>query len=54
MGPGDVAVERQGTMFLEFAEPMQGSGSSPGERRYNWEQKQASCMCLEPTSAPRP
>ena len=45
LSQGDFAMDRPGTLFFEFAEAQAGSGSSPGDRRYNWEQKQASLCC---------
>jgi len=36
------AVERTGVALLEFALPMPGTGSAPGQKRYNWAEKEAS------------
>lgn len=37
---GNYYVERPGTVFIEFADAVQGTGSAPGERRYDWGNKQ--------------
>ncbi|KAK9805900.1 hypothetical protein WJX73_002952 [Symbiochloris irregularis] len=37
--PG-LVVGRQGVVLLEFANAQQGTGTSPGQRRYDWERKQ--------------
>lgn len=36
---GALALKDAGVALLEFAPAQQGSGTSPGERRYDWENK---------------
>lgn len=35
-------MKRQGVVLLEFANVLEGSGTAPGERRYDWQNKQVS------------
>lgn len=44
---GALALKDAGVVLLEFAPAQKGSGTSPGERRYDWENKTVksySCM----------
>lgn len=36
---GALAMDRAGAGFLEFAKAAAESGSSPGERRYDWDRR---------------
>ena len=36
---GALALKDAGVALLEFAPAQQGSGTAPGERRYDWENK---------------
>ena len=33
-------VAKEGVLFMEFAAAIQGTGNRPGERRYDWQNKQ--------------
>lgn len=39
---GALALKDAGVALLEFAPAQQGSGTAPGERRYDWENKSVS------------
>ena len=45
LNSGGQTVDREGTLLLEFAEPLP-SGTAPGERRYNWDKKQVRMHAL--------
>lgn len=41
---GALALKDAGVALLEFAPAQQGSGTAPGERRYDWENKSVSFL----------
>ncbi len=43
---GALAMKDAGVALLEFAPAQQGSGTAPGERRYDWENKTVHTMQL--------
>ena len=44
---GALAMDRAGAGFLEFAKASAESGSSPGERRYDWDRRVVSMSMPE-------
>ena len=40
-------MTKAGSMLLEFAPVMQGLGTQPGDRRYEWSKKQAIVIPLD-------
>jgi len=43
---GALAMKDAGVALLEFAPAQQGSGTAPGERRYDWDNKTVHTMQL--------
>lgn len=43
---GALALKDAGVALLEFAPAQQGSGTAPGERRYDWENKSVTAVIL--------
>lgn len=37
---GDYQLSKQGALLLEFANAQEGTGNAPGQRRYDWNNKQ--------------